>query len=130
MKGNDSSDLPRRIVSKVSPAVNKGRQSIENERLAENSMAVFRGCVAERRVNDRFVFHSGSKPREQWRTRAAGILAGFEWAAPFRPIRFESIGFHNRRPIIFAPLFPKKQNPPPRRRNARETNFFVFYVNK
>lgn len=57
-----------------------GARAIETKRLVENSMAVFRGRrrVEERRVNDRFVFHNGSKPREQWRTRATGILDGFE----------------------------------------------------
>lgn len=58
----------------------RGARAIETKRLVENSMAVFRGRrrVEERRVNDRFVFHNGSKPREQWRTRATGILDGFE----------------------------------------------------
>lgn len=67
----------RRRVFLISSARNLAvNKSDRNERLVENSMAVFRGrrCVEERRVNDRFVFHNGSKPREQWRTRATGIL--------------------------------------------------------
>lgn len=69
--------LSRRGVFLISSARNlAANKSDRNERLVENSMAVFRGrrCVEERRVNDRFVFHNGSKPREQWRTRATGIL--------------------------------------------------------
>lgn len=73
---NNSFETRRRVFLISSARNLAANKSDRNERLVENSMAVFRGrrCVEERRVNDRFVFHNGSKPREQWRTRATGIL--------------------------------------------------------
>lgn len=76
---------------------------------------VFRGrraaSVEERRVNDRFVFHNGSKPREQWRTRATGILRRTPSNGPLPTDQIRIDPFSQSPPDYFC--FRPRNNTPP-----------------
>lgn len=83
------------------------------------------------RVNDRFVFHDGSKPREQWRTRIAGIPRDFNGLFPTDQIRIDRF-FSQSRLIIFVfaqtnvvsiATTKKKKRDEPRSWKKRETPF-------